>query len=858
MLNIKTPPFERCQGVSSNTRGTHGCYAILAELDPVTLLRPRAKLTVAYRQPSLISAVSFKKLQLSASTEPKIKETESMEPQLENAHGVGAGREYNGRGQFIRERGIMWAMTGGYNRGYNREGERDSAFDWKHWIQYPQRTKENHRGYIYIPGKQFEHTWWSTTRCHYIPNTTHAEKQRKRSLLAKADRRRHELCGTQIFLNKRRRKVQDKKNVTWSQQQEQQQSKLKFPNPLGQYIMRLQLLHLLGQYILKVTIFYKHKINHDTTPFNPKLYGIANNCSGGIAGVCSSNRQLQQLKSRARKVMLSLHNEYHDDCDDGQSLKAKTTDVKTPQATPPSTSFWKYHDDCDDGQSLKAKTTDVKTPQATPPSTSFWKYHDDCDDGQSLKAKTTDVKTPQATPPSTSFWKYHDDCDDGQSLKAKTTDVKTPQETPPSTSFWKYHDDCDDGKSLKAKAEDVHDFLYPIVPVSINFLKRHSGNCVVSFRTAADAKEALKTDLHKLGTPVPTGRGSLTRLSLSLPWVRPYGSKDGWRPKKRKVEGVLCRTPVACDEGTGGSKHEIEGSVLNVNSSCLSSQQADHPVYHQRACHSGRQIGIDNLASRDRAIFISAHPSCRYGQRQPMESYAALERHGVSIVVCQFERMKRKKKHKKHKTIQEQMREKICLQLHCNSNEGEDMFTTALQQWSGGCKFERMKRKKKYKKHKTIQEQMRRKICLQLHCNSSQEDASLNKKHKTIQEQFERMKRKFERMKRKKKHKKHKTIQKQFERMKRKKKHKKHKTIQEQMREKICLQLHCNSRCGGKGSIVVCQIQLLTKFDRSSIFFLEVKGLSFSITKEGGCGWVWWSFGTGDGLGGFHQSINQI
>ncbi|KAH3754388.1 hypothetical protein DPMN_189056 [Dreissena polymorpha] len=33
--------------------------------------------------------------------------------------------------------------------------------------------------------------------------------------------------------------------------------------------------------------------------------------------------------------------------------------------------------------------------------------------------------------------------------------------------------------------------------------------------------------------------------------------------------------------------------------------------------------------------------------------------------------------------------------------------------------------------------------------------------------------------------------------------------------------------------------------DRSSIFFLKVKGLSFSITKEGGCGGV---EGTGDGL----------
>ncbi|KAH3839097.1 hypothetical protein DPMN_112519, partial [Dreissena polymorpha] len=31
--------------------------------------------------------------------------------------------------------------------------------------------------------------------------------------------------------------------------------------------------------------------------------------------------------------------------------------------------------------------------------------------------------------------------------------------------------------------------------------------------------------------------------------------------------------------------------------------------------------------------------------------------------------------------------------------------------------------------------------------------------------------------------------------------------------------------------------------DRSSIFFLKVKGLSFSITKEGGCGGV----GTGEG-----------
>ncbi|KAH3784061.1 hypothetical protein DPMN_162012 [Dreissena polymorpha] len=35
--------------------------------------------------------------------------------------------------------------------------------------------------------------------------------------------------------------------------------------------------------------------------------------------------------------------------------------------------------------------------------------------------------------------------------------------------------------------------------------------------------------------------------------------------------------------------------------------------------------------------------------------------------------------------------------------------------------------------------------------------------------------------------------------------------------------------------------------DRSSIFFLKVKGLSFSITKEGGCGGV--GVGTGDGLG---------
>ncbi|KAH3879208.1 hypothetical protein DPMN_003110 [Dreissena polymorpha] len=35
-----------------------------------------------------------------------------------------------------------------------------------------------------------------------------------------------------------------------------------------------------------------------------------------------------------------------------------------------------------------------------------------------------------------------------------------------------------------------------------------------------------------------------------------------------------------------------------------------------------------------------------------------------------------------------------------------------------------------------------------------------------------------------------------------------------------------------------------TEINRSSIFFLKVKGLSFSITKEGGCGGV----GTGDGL----------
>ncbi|KAH3730554.1 hypothetical protein DPMN_056544 [Dreissena polymorpha] len=42
--------------------------------------------------------------------------------------------------------------------------------------------------------------------------------------------------------------------------------------------------------------------------------------------------------------------------------------------------------------------------------------------------------------------------------------------------------------------------------------------------------------------------------------------------------------------------------------------------------------------------------------------------------------------------------------------------------------------------------------------------------------------------------------------------------------------------------------------DRSSIFFLKVKGLSFSITKEGGCGgfgcdgWTGVGVGTGDGL----------
>ncbi|KAH3896036.1 hypothetical protein DPMN_020207 [Dreissena polymorpha] len=44
---------------------------------------------------------------------------------------------------------------------------------------------------------------------------------------------------------------------------------------------------------------------------------------------------------------------------------------------------------------------------------------------------------------------------------------------------------------------------------------------------------------------------------------------------------------------------------------------------------------------------------------------------------------------------------------------------------------------------------------------------------------------------------------------------------------------------------------------RSSIFFLKVKGLSFSITKEGGCGGV--GVGTGDGLGkiGANQPNNQ-
>ncbi|KAH3877909.1 hypothetical protein DPMN_001789 [Dreissena polymorpha] len=232
MLNIKTPPFERCQGVSSNTRGTHGCYAILAELDPVTLLRPRAKLTVAYRQPSLISAVSFKKLQLSASTEPKIKETESMEPQLENVHG--AGREYNRGYNVWGASGVeREGYNGGYNRGYNREGERDSAFDWKHWIQYPQRTKENHRGYIYIPGKQFEHTWWSgeTTQKVSIGKGGCGEVECMRGGDTSCVERRYSVEDVPMAVNKRRRKVQDKKNVTWSQQQEQQQSKLKFPNP---------------------------------------------------------------------------------------------------------------------------------------------------------------------------------------------------------------------------------------------------------------------------------------------------------------------------------------------------------------------------------------------------------------------------------------------------------------------------------------------------------------------------------------------------------------------------------------------------------------------------------------------------
>ncbi|KAH3895364.1 hypothetical protein DPMN_019528, partial [Dreissena polymorpha] len=38
--------------------------------------------------------------------------------------------------------------------------------------------------------------------------------------------------------------------------------------------------------------------------------------------------------------------------------------------------------------------------------------------------------------------------------------------------------------------------------------------------------------------------------------------------------------------------------------------------------------------------------------------------------------------------------------------------------------------------------------------------------------------------------------------------------------------------------VVGDHIQSMSSHDRSSIFFLKVKGLSFSITKEGGCGGV--------------------
>ncbi|KAH3877915.1 hypothetical protein DPMN_001795 [Dreissena polymorpha] len=138
--------------------------------------------------------------------------------------------------------------------------------------------------------------------------------------------------------------------------------------------------------------------------------------------------------------------------------------------------------------------------------------------------------------------------------------------------------------------------------------------------------------------PCAYGKGSLTHLSLSLPWVRPYGSKDGWRPKKRKVEGVLCRTPVACDEGTGGSKHEMEGSVLNVNSSCFSSQQADHPVYHQRACHSGRQTGIDDLAFLPARSIEAVHRQHARSIKLYTDSFCCLHARSIEAVHRQHAR----------------------------------------------------------------------------------------------------------------------------------------------------------------------------------------------------------------------------
>ncbi|KAH3861222.1 hypothetical protein DPMN_024149 [Dreissena polymorpha] len=54
------------------------------------------------------------------------------------------------------------------------------------------------------------------------------------------------------------------------------------------------------------------------------------------------------------------------------------------------------------------------------------------------------------------------------------------------------------GLPRKAKAEDVFNFLKPISPVYVNFLKRHSGNCLVVFGTNEEAREAVKKRYNQM------------------------------------------------------------------------------------------------------------------------------------------------------------------------------------------------------------------------------------------------------------------------------------------------------------------------------------------------------------------------